>query len=148
MSEIEACLRETEERQSFDYRLSRQDLELARDLLGHAAFHAVVCYAQNGEPAAASVVLHAQGTRAVGWLGGARNDHLRNGVAQLTEKFVIEDLQRLGATGYDLAGANLPTVAAAKASWGGRLLPYYTLEGYSARRLASWLRDWWRFRSA
>ena len=146
MLDVMTCLRETEERQDFSYGLTTAELELASQLLGEDHFRAYACYAPDGQLASAQIVLHKPGTPAIGWVAGARTDYLTGGPNQLLESFVIRDLEAIGASGYDLSGANIPTVSAAKAAWGGRLLPYYTVESYSARRLARWTINWWKYR--
>ena len=145
MSDVMACLRDTETRQGFSYGLSTADLELASQLLGEEHFRAYVCYAPEGQVASASVLLHQTGAPAIGWLGGTRTAYLGDGLNQLVETFIIGDIEAGGASGYDLCGANLPSIAATKANWGARLLPYYSIESYSVRRLAKWTLNWWRY---
>ena len=60
----------------------------------------------------------------------------------------MDDLAEAGATGYDFGGANLPSVAAAKAQWGGRLVPFYRIEGGRVIDLARHARNYVRFRRA
>ncbi len=63
-SDVVACLSETEARQGFRLGVSAADLRLAADLLGEEHVRAYVCYAPNGEPASAAIVLHRVGTPA------------------------------------------------------------------------------------
>lgn len=144
MAHVHACMQATEQRQRFHWGLTVCDLECARTLLTDESFRAYVCYAPNGEPASVSVDLHCPGTRAVGWLGGTSMHHLQSGATQLVQAYVLEDLEAAGATGYDLAGANIPSVAAAKLSWGGRLVPFYRVEAYTARNLAKWVLNYFQ----
>lgn len=145
MSEVHACLESTERRQNFSLGLSLDDLELARRLLGDEHFRAYAAYAPNGEPASAAIVLHQPGTAALAWVAGTRTEYLSAGVTNLMDAFTYLDLEEAGATSLDLCGANMPTIAEYKASWGARLMPYYSVESYSARRLAKWSLNWWRF---
>lgn len=145
MHDVAACLADTERRQGFSLGLSVADLELAQSLLGEDAFRTHMCYAPNGEPASATVALHQPGTPAIGWVGGTRNEYLRAGPAQLLEFFAIDDLTEAGASEYDLCGANIPSVAYAKAAWGASLRPYYAIEAYDLRRLAKWSKGWWEY---
>jgi hypothetical protein len=124
--------------------LSVGDLELASRLLGEH-LRAYLCYAPDGEPASVSVVLHRSGGPAIGWVGGTRTAHLSSGAAQLVDRFSLDDLHACGATGFDWGGANIPGVSAAKAAWGSRLMPCYAIEEYGPRKLAKFMRDWWRF---
>lgn len=145
MSEVTYCLASSQERQGFDLGLTTKDLELARNLMGDDVFRAYAIYAADGEPASAAILLHRPGSMAIGWVAGTRTNHLQSGGNQLMDLFTCEDLHTDGATGVDLCGANIPGVAASKAPWGARLVPYYSIEAYSAKRLAKWSLNWWKF---
>lgn len=145
MSDVIECLQDTAERQEFDYRLSVEDLETCQRLLGSDILRGYVCYAPNGDPASARLALSYPGASAVGWVSGTKRDYLNDGCAQLLMAFGLEDLQNAGACGFDWAGANIPSVAAAKATWGGQLVPYYTIRQPNARALAHHMIDYWRF---
>lgn len=146
MDDVIECLKDTGERQGFDYRLGIKDLEVCQRLLGSDILRAYVCYAPNGDTASARVVLTYPGASAVDWVAGTKRDHLHSsGCTQLLISFVLDDLQTAGAQGFDYAGANIPSVAAAKAAWGGQLVPYYTIRQPNARAFARNLIDFWRF---
>jgi hypothetical protein len=101
-----------------------------------------VCYAPDGEPASARVVLSTPGNRALVWLAGT-NGHLQSGATEFLMHYVIEDLQNTDSPGLDFVGANLPGVAEAKSKWGARLLPFYTIEAFGMRELARvWYGSW------
>jgi hypothetical protein len=68
-----------------------------------------------------------------------------SGAHSYLDAVIVRELQADGAAGFDLAGANIPSVAAAKANFGARLVPYFTVEGYGVKPLAKWVRGWWRF---
>jgi hypothetical protein len=70
------------------------------------------------------------------------------GANQLIMSFALEDLQEAGSCGFDYAGANIPSIAAAKATWGGQLVPYYSVRQPNARALALLLMSSWRFSRA
>jgi hypothetical protein len=148
MVDVLACLQETEQRQGFRHGLTTRDLECASELLGADQFRAYVCYAPDGEAAAVEVNLHCRGAAAVHWVAGNKQEHLFYGAAQCLRQFVFQDLEQAGASGIDLAGANIPSIAQAKTAWGGRLVPFYSVETYSARSVAKWVRDWSRFMRA
>lgn len=137
------CLQETEARQGFRHHLSLGDLQLAAALLGDH-LRAYACYAPDGDLANACMILCAPGGRAVGWVKGMRTAHARSGANQLLDAHTFADAAAAGASGFDFAGANIPSVAATKAVWGARLAPFYTVQPYGLRPLARWLRDWWR----
>lgn len=142
---IAECLKATEKRQGFSHPLSLSDMKLAFQLLGEETLRTYAVYSPTGEPVSAQLVLHKEESRAYGWACGTKTEHASNGVFQLLEKETIDDLQRCGAVGYDFVGANLPNVAMSKMSWGGTLVPYYTLEPYGIRSAAKWIRNWWRY---
>jgi len=50
-----------------------------------------------------------------------------------------QDLADAGASGFDLVGAGAESIAAAKAGWGPRLVPYYYLQQYGVRRMGAYV---------
>lgn len=145
MEHVYECLRDTEIRQGFTHHLLKEDLELALDLLGEERFRAYVVYSPEGEPVSAEVNLYQEGEYAYGWAAGGKKDYMPHGVSQLLMKYSIDDLQSLGALGIDLCGANIPSVAQSKMSWGARILPYYTIDNFSMKTAMKWTRDWLRY---
>lgn len=133
--DVVACLAETEERQGFRYSLDVESLQMALQLLGRDLFRVYICRSAEGEVASTRIVLSLPGSRAVDWVAGTRTAYLHSGATQLLIHHALEDLARVGATGFDFAGANLPTVSAAKADWGGRLIPYYVVLPLNLRTL-------------
>jgi hypothetical protein len=146
LDDVYQCLKSTEERQLFRLELTLDDLALAKELLGENCFRAYVCYGPNGEAASTDVVLHRPGGRAGGYVNGTKTKYLTSGAPQLTVAYSLKDLELAGATGCDLFGGNIASVANAKADWGGRLVPYYTVEAPDLRALAKYLRTGLRFR--
>lgn len=147
MNQVLACLRGTQQRQGIDHGgLTAQDFECIRELLGDEAFRVYACYAPDGAPASVRLILHRPGSRAIAWMSGVRTEHLQSGAAQLLIHSILEDLQSAGAAGLDFAGADVPSLAAAKLNWGGHLVPLFTIEAYTVRNLAKWVRDWIRLR--
>lgn len=142
--DVQVCLRETEQRQGFVHRVSGEDLRLLTELLGEEQVRSYICYAPNGEPATAQVILHRPGGRALGWLVGSASEHLRSGATQLLIWEMLQDLQAAGADGFDFIGANMKSVAASKTNWGGRIMPYYTVREYGMASLLRGVRDWYR----
>jgi Acetyltransferase (GNAT) domain len=136
-ADVFACLIETEERSGFNHQYSAEDLESARRLVGPEHFRCYSAYAPSGEPAASYVVLHNEGGHALAWLISTRTKHLSSGVTQLLHRYITQDLADAGAAGFDLVGASLQSVAAAKSGWVPRLVPCYYLQQYSSRRIAA-----------
>ena len=148
MADVLHCLEGTAERQGLECRLSKRDLELARNLLGSESFRTYVCYSLDGTPVSTQVALFNAGSYALDWLAGTVSTHLNRGVVQLLTKYMLDDLQAVGATGIDLVGANIPGVSIAKANWGARLIPFYRIESQGLKQVVSALREWWRFYQA
>ena len=128
-----ACLSASEKRQGFAYGMTLPGLEMARQLLGPEALRVYVGYAAGGEPATARVVLHRPGGRACDWLAGTTGNYLQSGITQLLKAYMLDDLQQAGASGYNSCGADLESVACAKAMWGGRLMTQFSLQAYDLR---------------
>lgn len=143
--QVYECLRSTEVRQGYRLGVNRADIELAHRLLGDKHLLAFAAFAPNGEMASVTINIHVRGSHSIGWVGGSRAEYMKDGAADLLELDSWDQMERLGATGIDLCGANLPTIAAYKASLGARLVPYYTIEPYSSRRFLAWARKWWHF---
>lgn len=148
LSAVHECLVETEQRQGFDQGVSLDDLKQAQRALGSDAFRTYACYSADGEVVAATIELHEAGGRAVGWIAGTKSAYVCRGVSQLLNAFILEDLAEAGATAYDFAGANLPSVAASKAQWGGYLVPFYGIQSGRIVDLVRHARSYWRFHRA
>lgn len=125
---IYACLRVTEVAKGFDHRISLPDLELGEALMGPEMFRGYVVRDRSGEVASAGVRIHVPGHRAVDWVQGATRQALKDGVNQLMYGYVMDDLAAADAPSFDLGGANIREVAAAKSSWGYPLVPQLVIE--------------------
>lgn len=142
-AEAAECLMASEKRQGYKLDVSEKELELARSLMGDDAFRIYAAYAADGTMASASVVLHRAGAQAVGWVAGTRKEYLSAGVTQYIDYVTMLELHEDGATSLDLAGANIRSVAIPKFRLGATLVPYYSIESYSLKRLAKWTKNWW-----
>lgn len=139
---VMACVTATESRQGFTHRLSSSDLATLRSLMGEDHCRAYLCRAPTGEPASGEVVLHQPGATAIDWIAGTGANHLVTRSRQCLLNFILEDLVAVGATRFNLGGANIPSIAASKAEWGGQLTTYYSIEAMDLRTLAKDGRDW------
>lgn len=142
------CLVATEERKGFTHRLTSDDLQLALELLGTESFRTYVSYSPGGEPASGRIILAHPGGMAADWVAGTKAHYLKHGVAQQVVAYALSDLAAAGVTLFDHVGANIASVAAAKADVGGRLVAYYAVEQRNARYIAKELlvtaRGQWR----
>lgn len=146
LTDVFECLVDTEARQSFSHRLTPQHLALAADLVPAENLRAYVCYSPEGEPACASVVLHVPGGRSLGWLHGTKAAFMKSEATPLLDTYVFNELHKAGATGLDMAGANLPSVANYKSQLGGRLVPYFRVEPPALKALMLDAAEYVRFR--
>ncbi len=137
-ADVSVCLSETEKRSGFDHFYTLAQLEEAQRFVGREHFRCYTAYAPSGEPASSYIVLHNTGGYALAWVISTRTEHLPSGATQLLHRYVTQDLQDAGAAGLDLAGANTDSISAAKAGWGPRLLPCYSLQQYGPRRIAAY----------
>ena len=136
------CLADTEAHKGFRFGIGARELRVAYGLLGEEALRLYVCFDCQGRPAAAEAVIHAPGAKAVEWVAGMKADHRATGASYLLRPFVFNDLACASATGVDLSGANLASVAAFKSLWGSRLVPSYAVRTYSTRATVRLLTDW------
>ena len=139
------CLSDTADRKNFDYRLTKNDLELALKLLGEENFRCYVVFASDGEPASARIVLKGNNGLAIGWVAGTKRKFLNYGVNDYNVFFTLNDLANVGVRVFDYCGANLPTVENAKSRWGGELKVYYQIKPTHLRTILSlglkWLKE-------
>lgn len=141
-----ACLAGSEKRKNFSYGITLGGLEMAHDLLGPDAFRVYVCYAPNGEPATARIVLHRPSGRACDWMAGTIDTYLHSGATQLLIAYMMNDLQEADAVGYNSCGANTETVVHAKTMWGGRLMTQYRIEAYAFSTMKHLMGNMLRYR--
>jgi hypothetical protein len=120
-------------------------LKLAAGLIGDDSFRGYVVLDPAGVVVSGGVKLHIPDGVAVDWIQGGIRSHLQNGVNQLLYAYVLEDLTAAGAVAFNYAGANIPSVAAAKASWGLPVVPYLTIGAAGRRSIAEAVRATGRF---
>jgi lipid II:glycine glycyltransferase (peptidoglycan interpeptide bridge formation enzyme) len=87
---------------------------------------------QPGQPPTAGALHLVNGEQGYYFLGGADQDRLASGANQL---LFIEGLRRLADDGvhrFDFCGADLPSIAAYKATFGGQLVPHFKVYSYAS----------------
>ena len=136
-TDVLTCIADTEARQRFRYGLSIDDLRMLHGALGES-FRAYVCYDSAGRPATARLLLHCAGGEAIDWVNGTRLTELASGATPLLMSYVLDDLATAGARALDWEGANIPSIAAAKERWGGRIEPWFTVEPVTVANVARW----------
>ena len=144
-SDVLRCVSDTEERQRFRYGLTLDDLRTLQASLGDG-FRAYICRDPAGRPAASRLVLHRPDGEAIDWVNGTEKAQLTTGASQLLISFTLEDLANAGARAFDWEGANIPSIAAAKERWGGRIETWFTVEPFALRSLAQWIYAQYRYR--
>ena len=93
--------------------------------MGADAFRCYGAWTPDRRLAAVRVVLFRPGLTALDWLASTDQADQASGVTQLLIRHVLSDLAREGCTDFDFCGANRRSIGAAKALWGGRLVPFY-----------------------
>ena len=128
ISGVWSCIESTEKRQGFTHGLTRDDLANVMRLMGHAHIRAYVCRNRGGgDIVAFRVALVGNGTVAIDWIACVEEDYLGSGAVQQLLAYQLDDLASLGVTLFDVGGANLRSVSAAKLDWGGLLIPYFRI---------------------
>ncbi|MFF2484017.1 GNAT family N-acetyltransferase [Paenibacillus sp. NPDC058071] len=145
MEAVHRCLAGTETRKGFDHHLTVGDLQLARQLLGEDRFRAYVCLTKDGEPVSASITMLLSPERALGWISASKTEHLSGGVVQQLQQFEFEDLHAAGVRTFDFYGANLESVSASKAHWGGQLRAFYGIRAPGYKDIVRSGLEWLRF---
>ena len=135
-AELMTCVQATATRKGFDIGLSLDALRLGSELLGEEGLRFYGARAPGGEVACARAVLCSPDGYALEWLAGTDEAYMSSGATQLMMKFMIEDLSAQRFAAFDLAGANIPSVAQAKRDWGGELVPFSAVFPRGARDLA------------
>lgn len=124
---IDYCLKKTEEVKDFSHLVSSKELEYACNILGKESFRGYLCKSEKGEPVSGQIKLFLAEGVSIDWSAGTDRNHIKNGVNQLLYKDSFEDMAGNGGKIFDLCGANIESVANAKATWGFPLVPYITI---------------------
>lgn len=129
---IISCLNQTAEAQSFDNIISEDIMKklegiLSKNILGH------VVLSEYDEIVAGQIKICLVDGICLGWLAGTNRNHILNGVNQLVTLKSIGDLCLKGGKFFDNCGADIESVARAKAAWGFPLVPQIMLMDKSIR---------------
>ena len=125
--EILYCLRKTADYKGFDTLLSEHTLARCSEIVGGGMLLAHVAKTAEGTPVSAQVKLAMpDGVCADLWAGTDR-EHINSGVNQLIYYDSLRDVISTGTKYFNYCGANMESVARAKAAWGFPLVPYITL---------------------
>jgi CelD/BcsL family acetyltransferase involved in cellulose biosynthesis len=87
----------------------------------------------SGSPVAGSVFLIDQ-NQAFYWLGGIYPEYLSSGANQLMFWYGLQDLHANGITCVDFVGADHPSIARYKSTYGGRLHPHFAVTKICSNR--------------
>ena len=79
-------------------------------------------------------------------MNGTQRAELASGAVPLLISYAFEDLSAAGARAFDWEGANIPSIAAAKERWGGRLETWFTVEPLTVANMARWVYAQCRYR--
>lgn len=139
---VHHCLTASEQRKGFKYGLTKGSLQRLQELLGHESCRLYVSRSPDNTVASARILLHQPNGRAIDWISGTVTSELHTGATQQLIDYCLEDLETIGARGFDYEGANIPSVARSKMEWGGVLTPFFTLRPRTMRTLALDTRQW------
>ena len=89
----------------------------------------------NGLPVATQVNFGIDNGICIGWLAGIDRHYISDGINQYLISKVLQDITEDNCCAFDFCGANMESVARAKAAWGFPLVPYITLVDRSAPQL-------------
>lgn len=131
---INYCLKETEDAKGFSHLISSEELKYACKILGKEFFRGYLCISDKGEPVSGQIKLFLADGISIDWVAGTDRKHIKSGINQLTYQKSFEDMAANNCKLFDLCGANIRTVANAKATWGFPLIPYITLTHNSILR--------------
>ena len=134
---IMRCIEETEGRQNFKYKFTRDEyLLLISQYSDVMKFYGVKD--GNGELVAFRSLLIEQNGIALDMIAATRTDYLKLGVTQQLIDFALADAwDTYKCVQFDFCGANIKTVAKAKSKWGGRLTTYYVVKKPNLRDLVN-----------
>lgn len=133
---LHECLVATEDAKQFKHGTSPRELERLHTLLGPERFTAFATHRPDVGVVGASLRLHDVDGAVVDWSAGTRREVLSDGVVQYAYANAMTHAVASGATHFDFAGANITAVAAAKAAWGFRLVPYLVISSPGVRTAA------------
>lgn len=111
------CLNDTAKHAGFRQRLTLSDLFALAKGTGPEFLRGYLVRDSAGVPVSGGIVLFREGCIAINWQQGSMRTALSAGVSQLMYTFALADVERDGASGFNFAGADIPSVAAAKAAW-------------------------------
>lgn len=83
---------------------------------------------EGGKPVSGRITLFTKHQVAHDWVAGADPDYLNTGATPFLISKILEDLSRNGYKYLDMDGANVPTIAKFKSTFGGELKHYFILE--------------------
>lgn len=124
---IYRCLKGTAQAKGFRSPLRLEHLRQAHRVLGEDAFRGYIATDPSGRVVSGGIRLFKEGGTAIDWQQGTDREQLNSGVNQLLYDFSIQDLATYGASAFEFSGANIPSVAAAKAAWGMPLTPLLSI---------------------
>jgi len=123
------CLRKTTDYKGMVGKINETDLELLAESLGDKLMYAHLCFAENMEPVSGQVKFAMPNGSCIDWAAGTNRNHINYGVNQFLYYESIRDIEKTKTKFFNYCGANIESVASAKAEWGFPLVPYVVLEG-------------------
>ena len=133
---VQECLKASENRKGFSHQVDALALEKLSNLIGDEGFVCFLCRSPFGDPVGARVALYVPGGMALAWSAGVKNQALKDGVNNLLGEYALKFFSAKKCSIFDFVGANIPSVATMKESWGGDLICYYAVCQRNFRNIA------------
>lgn len=128
---IQACIKQTQERQKFQYGISDQYLfDVISGPVSSVVSSNVAVF--NDQIVGFRAVVFEEHHGSYDLIAAVLDEHLKSGVTQGLIYYILKNLHdEYKCTYFDFGGANLKSVSVAKESWGGHLTGYFHLSKLS-----------------
>ena len=133
--EVIYCLNKTAQAKGFDYLFDADQLTRCLEILGDDILFAHIGYSDELLPISAQVKISIPNGICIDWLAGTDRSYINLGIKYLYSQSLNEILIA-GSKYFDYCGANIESVAAAKAAWAFPLVPCITIRDNSLKSKA------------
>lgn len=132
---VQKCLTASEQRKGFSHVINTKGLKLLNEYMSPDYLHCYIVKNSMHEAVGARVLVVDGGEKVLAWSAGIDSLALKDGVNHFMIEKLLDIYSKQGYKVFDFVGANIPSVAAMKEAWGGKLVVYYTLRQNSLRNL-------------
>lgn len=129
--EVIYCINKTAQTKGFDYLFDVDQLTRCSEILGDHILFAHIGYSAELLPISAQVKISMPDGICIDWLAGTDRSFINSGINQYLYSQALNEITIAGSKYFDYCGANIESVARAKAAWGFDLVPYITIVDHS-----------------